>query len=120
MFDKFTALVSQARFSVFLLGNLHTRDFEIYPVEAPVPAATDAAYDGRGLEFLGCAGIVEGRPRTELNGPLDDAAITALSQQYAGYVAGLLSARTQEPEVKDDSEAWLWRLWSLPDTRPEA
>jgi hypothetical protein len=116
MFDKFEAIAGYAAHPVCILGNLQTSDFELMDVRDPEPLSEDTIHEirRRGLRFIGAVGIVEGKPRTALDEPLDEATKFALSMAYLQFVA----EANRKP--KGDSAAFLARLHSLEDPRGDA
>ena len=81
--DKFAQLVQVAEHSVQIFGNLETAEFELIDsVEFPLAEPRQLDIATRRLQFLGVVGIVDGRPRTHLSGPLNDDAISALAQAF--------------------------------------
>jgi hypothetical protein len=114
MYDKFEQIAAYARLAVVILGNPTTSEFVLIDLAEPLPDLRCEAQ--RGLSFIGTVGVVQGVPLTVLAQPLDNAALDALSQAYLRHVECVLAGcRAVTPG--DDSEQWLWRLWSLKDPR---
>lgn len=88
--DKFEKLASEASFMLILLANESTGDWVLLSPE-PVPADMDRTYKERGLCFAGVLGVVAGKPRTALDMPLDDATITAITQEFCRRVERLVT-----------------------------
>jgi hypothetical protein len=122
MHNKFEKLVWDAQLAVCILGNPQTSDFILIDLTAPLRDMRSEISAQRGLYFLGAAGIIQGAPRTALAEPLDNAAVDALAGAYVRHVESVLASRISKATVplQNDSETWLWRLWSLKDTRPDA
>jgi hypothetical protein len=117
-YSKFETLVNQSAFSVCILGNLRTSDFELVDLN-PEPMSEDAKRDctRRGMEFIGVIGLVEGLPRVALECPLDVMTALALSQAFVQRVEDAINAAMKP---KGDSAAWLDALYRLPDTRTDS
>jgi hypothetical protein len=123
--DKFEQLSTAASYAVAIFGNQAQGDFALFDLTKgttfPVENIQREIAE-RSLVFCGVMGVVQGIPCTTLAEPLDSCTIRALSHAFnerveSASAAALTAALERQP--KDDSEQWLWRLWSLKDTRPE-
>jgi hypothetical protein len=129
MYDRFEQLALDAQLAVGILGNPTTSEFALIDLTGPDPLPDFRGEIAlRGFCFIGVAGLVLGVPRTALAVPLDNAEEDKLSQAYIRHVTGVRdgrihaatpSAPTRAIVPGDDSEQFLWRLWSLKDPRPE-
>lgn len=123
--DKFEQLSTAASYAVAIFGNQAQGDFALFDLTRGTPYPVEdhkREIAERALCFCGVMGIVQGVPYTALAEPLDTYTITALSHAFnerveSASAAALTAALERQP--KDDSESWIWRLWSLKDTRPE-
>lgn len=79
--DKFSRLLAESRFSMFILGNGATSDYTLAPAR-PLPEAVRRDFTKRGLTFVGILGVVDGQPRSALAVPLTDTTIARLSQEF--------------------------------------
>lgn len=113
MYDKFELIAGYARLAVVILGNPRISEFVLIDLAEPLPDLRSEAQ--RGLSFIGAVGIVQGVRRVALAEPLDNDALDALSQAYIRHVECILEGRIRATTPGDDSERWLWRLWSLKD-----
>ncbi len=109
MYDRFEILATEAAYSVAILGNLQTGDFELIDL-APVPQDARRSYEARGLVFLGMIGIVCGTPRVALDAPLDADTVSALYETFVRRTEDEVNDRLQP---KGDSVAWLEALYRL-------
>ena len=116
MYDKFEQIAGYARLAVGIVGNPKTSEFALVDLTGPEPVPDFREY---GFCFIGVVGMVQGVPLIALTGPLDNAALDALSQAYIRHVECVLKRRIRAATPGDDSEKWLWRLWSLKDPRNE-
>ena len=113
--DKFTALQDAATYSVGLLANPASGDFELVEwAEVPFPPERLGAYLARGLGFAGVIGVVEGIARTALDTPLEGPIVTAILEAFAQRLEQELNASLA---ANASDVAWLRRLWRMPDTR---
>lgn len=116
-YDVFQTLAMRSEISAAILANEDATDFELLPV-APRGISDDDAnrlvqqWAGRGLSFIGVAGMIEGVPQTALDVPLDAVRIAALS-------AAFLRHCEQIERQKGDSVEWCERLYSLEDPRTD-
>ncbi len=95
------------------MGNPTTSEFALVDLSGPEPVPDFRREAQRGFCFIGVVGMVQGVPLIALTGPLDSAALDALSQAYIRHVECVLEGRTHAATPGDDSERWLGRLWSL-------
>ena len=77
--------IADAEFSVAVLANLETSDFQFVPVE-PVAEDTAMSYHGRGLAFIGLIGLVKGQPKCALDVPLESEDIAQLVQAFLAHL----------------------------------
>ena len=111
--DNIERLVFESQFTAVILGNPQTFDYElIEPV--PVSPETQANLSARGMCFIGCVGLVGGQFRTALSVPIDDRAITFLTQAFVGFLSAKLQLSTK---TDGDAVAWLRNLYQLQDRR---
>ena len=108
-----------AQVSAVILGNLNTREYVLVDT---TPGPIPASLHGRGFEFIGIMGIVQGVPHTALAVELDAASSTAIAQAWTQYLVGLIVAKLQPAQPAqstqtDDSAAWCESLYALSDTR---
>lgn len=120
--DKFEQLSEAASYAVAIFGNPARGDFSLFDLTkgTPFPAENNQREIAeRSLVFCGVMGVVGGTPCTVLAEPLDGYTMRALSHAFNERVERPSAAIATDPaQPKDDSEQWLWRLWSLQDTRP--
>jgi hypothetical protein len=116
MYDKFEQIAGYARLAVGIVGNPTTSEFALVDLTGPESVPDFRGEAQRGFCFIGVVGMVQGVPLIALTGPLDNAALDALSQAYIRHVECVLEGRNAATPG-DDSEQWLWRLWSLQDPR---
>lgn len=114
MYDKFEQLAFDARLAAGIVGNPTTSEFALVDLSGLEPVPDFREY---GFCFIGVVGMVQGVPFIALTGPLDNDALDALSQAYFRHVECILEGRIRAATPGDDSEKWLWRLWSLKDPR---
>lgn len=115
--DKFEALIRNAQYSVCILGNPETSDFELVDLDpAGLPAERREQLSKRGMKFIGVLGVVKCRPRVALTLPLNDEIVSALSAAFVQRIEKLLNGLDKP---MGDSVEWLQQLWELPDTRNE-
>jgi hypothetical protein len=105
--DKFEQLASDSTLTAVILGNPALTDFELI-APAPLPPETQAKFHARNFGFIGVVGVVEGRFRTALAVPLDDATAEALAAAFVQYVVAKLNTK---------DVTWFENLWALPDSR---
>jgi hypothetical protein len=90
------------------------------PADDRMLAELKTRWPGRGLRSVGVVGLVGVTPHYALKEPLEPEQVDMLAAAFLTYVRALLTS--QEPRTdsveKGDEVAWLCRLWSLPDTRP--
>ena len=70
---------------------------------------------GRGLGFIGVTGIVNGVPQASFAVELEDAAISAIAQEWTRYLMARIMPYMQLPV--EESMQFLERLYALEDTR---
>ena len=104
-------LYHDAQISAFIMGNFSTREFLL--VDTALWPPPDCIH-GRGFEYVGLTGIVNGAPRTALAVELDDAALSAITTAWVQYLAARIMPFMRPP---DDSVLFLERLHALQDTR---
>ena len=117
MYDKFEQIAGYARLAVGIVGNPTTSEFALVDLSGAGPVPDFQGEAQRGFCFIGVVGMVQGVPLIALTGPLDNAALDALSQAYIRHVECVLEGPSGPQTPGDDSERWLWRLWSLKDPR---
>ncbi len=117
MYDKFEQIAGFARLAVGIVGNPRTAEFALVDLTGPEPVPDFRGEAQRGFCFIGVVGMVQGVPFIALTEPLDSAALDALSQAYFRHVECVLEGRNRAATPWDDSEQFLWRLWSLKDPR---
>lgn len=123
--DQFEHIGTTASYAVAIFGNPARGDFALFDLTKGTPFPVEGIQREiaeRSLAFCGVMGVVQGIPCATFAEPLDSCTIRALSQAFNERVerasaAALTAALERQP--KDDSEQWLWRLWSLKDTRSE-
>jgi hypothetical protein len=118
--DKFELLASYGKFTVALMGNPQTSDFELVDLDDAEKIAqvkTDDAFVSRGLRFIGAFAILDGLPRTAFTEFLDDATIDTLAWSYAQHYRSRLEDTGQVQRPPGDSLQHLEALWSLHDPR---
>ena len=93
---KHELIAGTAQFPVAVLGNPATADFELIALggtEFPDIRAVE-----RGLRYLATVGLVNGKPESHLEEPLDDVTTASLAKAYLAHVeAGLGLALEQQP-----------------------
>ena len=78
--DKVQGLAWDASFALVLLANEDSGDWVLIE-NLPTPSEA-AEYRARGLSFAGVFGVEGGRPRSELEIPLDNATIDAIKAEF--------------------------------------
>jgi hypothetical protein len=121
MYDRYQQIIFDAQISAAIVGDPATHEFTLVDL---VPGIPEVLF-GRGFVFVGVVGAVDGVLRVAFATALDSTSVDAIVQGWAEYLAATLAkSQPDSPQIKrptqDDSEMWLWRLWSLPDTRTEA
>lgn len=128
--DQLDKIAATASICAEILGNVETGDFALMPLTGESltrPYLERVFWSPRRLRICGVIGLVNGSQCTVLSEPLEDEDIRGLEELFAEYcksitgrVEGTLTAAlaTDLAQPKDDSENFLWRLWSLQDTRP--
>lgn len=118
--DQFQALAMQSNLAVAILANPDVSDIEM--VRVTPRALSDSELDaltvqwsGRGLAFIGIAGLVNGTVRTALDVPLDIGRTNALAAAFVEYCRVLLADKSQpqspaELEPEYDWHAQQYRL----------
>ena len=91
MYDKFEQIAGYARLAVGVVGNPKTSEFALVDLTGPEPVPDFRGEAQRGFCFIGVVGMVQGVPFIALTGPLDNAALDALSQAYIRHVECVLS-----------------------------
>jgi len=121
MYDKFEQLAFDAQPAVAIFANEPATDWVLVGLNGgPLDSASVADLNRRGLTFAGVTGLVGGQPRTCLDRPLGDATVDKISALFVGYFVARFVDAAKAAKPKDDSEAFLWRLWALKDPRPDA
>jgi|SRR5271156_4774491 len=82
--NKQERIAVHGTFPVSIWGNADAGDFLIHEIGQPVPRAEILR---RRWPLLAVVGLVDGKPATALEEPLDDATIDALSAAYVSFVA---------------------------------
>ena len=121
--DRFEQITNAASYAVAVFGNPAQGEFSLFDLTKGTPFPVDdiqREIAERTLSFCGVMGVVQGIPCTAFTQPLDGCTIRALSHAFNERVEGTSAAAlaTDLAQPKDDSENFLWRLWSLQDTRP--
>jgi len=121
MYDKFEQIAGYARLAVGIVGNPTTSEFALVDLSGPEPVPDFRGEAQRGFCFIGVVGMVQGVPLIALTGPLDSAALDALSQAYIRHVEcaleGRIHAAIQPAPATVPVDEWLFRLWNLKDPR---
>ena len=120
MFDQFERIAGYARLAVGIVGNPTTSEFALVDLTGPEPVPDFRGEAQRGFCFIGVVGMVQGVPLIALTGPLDNAALDALSQAYFRHVECVLEGRIQAAiaaPANVPGDEWLFRLWNLKDPR---
>lgn len=97
--DKFDQILEHAKLPVYILSNgsdLRLEDFDGEPMSADVQKDLLA----RGFCFLGCMGILEGKPKAALANPVDPATSSLLSQAYVRFVVDRVNRHRQQKGQK--------------------
>lgn len=128
--DKFEAIAATAQPAVCILANATATDWMLIGMDGlPLDGESVRDLNRRGLVFAGILGMVEGAPKLALDRIIPDAIVDSMSQLFFGYfVRRFLDAQLAPapapaptaPDVQDDSETWLWRLWALKETRMDS
>jgi hypothetical protein len=131
--DKFQTLAATAKLSVCIFANPQGTDWALVGLDAAGDAdllrVVMRDINARGLEFAGVTGLMaDGSPRTALAMPLEDSVVDSMAALFTRYfVPRFLDAHaaaavtaTAAPDVQDDGEAFLWRLWALKDPRMDS
>jgi len=124
MFDKFQTLVTEATLAVEVLANADMTDIEMLPSRPNSLGAEKIdelarLWAFRGLRWIGTIGIIDGRVRAAVAVPLDPLRISALSAAFIAYGDVLLASGIEQQQTGAEL-AWLEKLHSLEDDRPEA
>jgi hypothetical protein len=92
MMDKFEQLTRNAEYTLVLLANEATGDWELVDPDGPVPLPADQAqrFTERGLSFGGVIGLVSGQPRVALDVELSAVVREAITRAFVARVAYLL------------------------------
>jgi hypothetical protein len=125
--DRFELLLLKSKVSVAVFGNPAAHEFAVIGL-GPGPAPDYSDLLNRDYRFIGVVGICAGGFRSEMAEEVDatstheiaEAAVQYLTARAAVQYPAKLQPVESVPRAErpiDDSEAWLWRLWSLPDTR---
>lgn len=121
MFDQFERIAGYARLAVGIVGNPTTSEFALVDLTGPEPVPDFRGEAQRGFCFIGVVGMVQGVPLIALTGPLDNAALDALSQAYIRHVEcvleGCIHAASPPAPATVPVDEWLFRLWNLKDPR---
>lgn len=124
--QKSTELACNASVAVLALANPECTDVVLLPLK-PCPmslserAQLAACWSGRNLRSIGVFGLIGVTPSVALKEPLEPEQISALSNAFLAYLHALYSDRiAAHLEKNGDGEAWLEKLYSLEDSRPEA
>jgi hypothetical protein len=126
MEDIFQTLVTEASIAVAVLGNAGVTEIEMLPLRPNHLGAERVnelarLWAFRGLRWIGTIGIVDGHTRVALTEPLDPLRMSALSAAFDAHCEVMFgSGIEQKREQTGDELAWLERLHSLEDYRPEA
>jgi hypothetical protein len=113
LLDKFELLAGFGKFPTAVLGNTHSRDFELIPLERiPLEPSLEESYKARGLYFCGTFALIGEQGRCEFTELLPAETIEALATAYARLV--LEKQKEQEHSI---GASWLEKLWSLVDPR---
>jgi hypothetical protein len=113
--DRFELLASYGKFTVAVMGNPQTSDFELVDLDDAEKIAqvkADGAFVSRGLRFIGAFAILDGLPRAAFAEFLDDATIDTLAWSYAQHYKSRLE-ETGQTQTPGDSLQHLEALWSL-------
>lgn len=122
--DRFEQITNVASYAVAVFGNPAQGEFSLFDLTRGTPFPVEniqREIAERSLIFCGVLGVVQGIPCTAFAQPLDGCTIRALSHAFNERVEGASKAALTADlsgQPKDDSEKFLWRLWSLQDTRP--
>jgi hypothetical protein len=121
MYDKFEQISATAQVCAAVLGNTETGDFALLPLTGQPISHPDLqrVMLSRHLRFCGIVGLVDGSTQTALSQPIEDAEMLALVDTFTRLCVQV-DAERAGAETRDDSEQWLWRLWSLKDPRQDA
>lgn len=79
--EKFEQLLADSAFSRLILGNEAASDFLLIE-DRPWSDEAQSDIERRGLRFVGVLGVVQGRPKSALAVPMDEATITRLAQDF--------------------------------------
>jgi hypothetical protein len=94
---KYQSLVREGFCPVFIAANRGMTSFCLLAVDKD-QSREEISRNLRGMTvFIGVAAIVEGRPRTALNVPLEADAIATLSQAVVSYFTGRVLACVETP-----------------------
>jgi hypothetical protein len=100
--NRLNALLEQAHPCYLLLGNLETDDFTVMAFPGgPVPPD----YFSRGLQMVGAAGIVDGKPISVFRVPLDSKAVETLAALVSERLDVLVKRLLANPEIAERAEA---------------
>jgi hypothetical protein len=83
--DKFEKLTAESQFTLVLLANEESGDFELIDPQ-PVPEDRAKTFAERGLTFGGVLGVVSGKPRSALAMPLDGETVTRIVGEFTRRV----------------------------------
>ena len=117
--DRLSVLLEHAHPCYLLLGNFETGDFTVMAFPGgPVPEN----YFSRGLQVMGAAGIVDGKPATAILHPLDPLTVDALASQISARLDTHIGRLLANPEIAERAEAaafsaFMQHLISLPAQR---
>jgi phage tail protein X len=115
-------LVERAHPCYLLLGNLETDDFTV--VAFPCGLLPED-YLSRGLQMIGAAGIVEGKPASVFLISLDPKALDNLAAQVLERLDAVVKRLLANPEIAERAgtaafSAFMQHLISLPDLRSQS
>ena len=111
LLDKFETIGVYGAFPVSIWGRPEAGEFLICEIGEPVPGDEIRA---RNLPLLAVVGIVDGRPQTALETPLDDATIKTLADLYVRHVAAKIESGFELRTPSGDAVEWLKRLYQMP------
>jgi hypothetical protein len=115
VYDEHNLLAFESEFCVAVLG----RGSEYLLISTTEPIDEDLCEQAalRGFCYSGIFGVIRGQIRAKCQDAESIPTMMAAAGEFAQLVADRLKAKRNASG--GDFEGWAWRLWELPDTRPE-